>query len=95
MPRAFKVSDSRKPRRAPLLEGRTERLIARLLQGDAAYALKVAAVRRYQGRLRGRLNGPSWQLYLQLEEAEIGRWSYALDRLARWALAKRPKPRKR
>jgi len=94
MARQVKVSDSRKAQ-ASRVEGRAERLVARLLRDDAAYARKVAAVRRHQKRLQGRLSAADWLLYLQLEEAEVGRWSHALDRVAQWALAKRPSPRKR
>jgi hypothetical protein len=94
MARSLKVSDSRKAR-ASRGEGRTERLVARLLRDDTAYARKVAAVRRHQKRLQGRLSAAGWLLYLQLEEAEVGRWSHALDRVVRWALANRPKARKR
>jgi hypothetical protein len=94
MARSFKVSDSRKAR-ASRGEGRAERLVARLLRDDAAYARKVAAVRRHQKRLQGRLSAAGWLLYLQLEEAEVGRWSHALDRVAQWALGKRPNARKR
>jgi len=94
MARSFKVSDSRKKKQRAPLEGRVEQLIARVLRDDPSYARKVASVRRHQKRLRGRLSIPSWQLYLQLEEAEMGRWTHALDRVATWALAQRRRTRK-
>src|SRR4051812_36199685 len=84
--RLLKVSDRRKPRPASQIDEQTERLAARLLARDAAYAAKVARVRRCQVRLRGQSSRRSWQLYLQLEEAEIERWAHALERVVRWAL---------
>jgi hypothetical protein len=68
-------------------------VLARVLGDDAAYARKVARVRRYQRRLRGRLDAPSWQLYLHVEEAEIGRWTYALERVVE--RLRRPRRRSR
>jgi hypothetical protein len=59
-------------------------VLARVLGEDPAYARKVARVRRYQRRLRGRLDVSSWHLYLQVEDAEIGRWTYALERVVDW-----------
>lgn len=99
----FRLSDSRKPRRAASAERASERsahdraarLIARLLADDRVYARKVARVRRYQARLRGRLLPASWRIYLQLEEAELGRWLHALERVAEWAVARRRRPRRR
>lgn len=61
----------------------------KVLARDANYAAKVAHVRRRQARLRGQLSARAWQAYLRLEEAEIERWSYALERVARWATASR------
>ena len=63
--------------------------MARILRADTTYARKVAAVRRYQKRLRGRLSPADWRLYLELEDAEIGRWSHALGKVALWALGPR------
>ena len=72
-----------------------ERLASRLLAGDPAYAAKVARVRRCQTRLRAQLSTPGWRLYLRLEEAEVDRWTHALDRVASWALASKTKTRRR
>jgi hypothetical protein len=83
-----KRSVSRKP------SEQAERVVARLLARDAAYAAKVARVRRCQARLRGQSSPLSWRLYLQLEEAEVGRWTHALERVASWALASRSKARR-
>jgi hypothetical protein len=80
-PALFRLADSRKQRRADPVADPVERVLTRALGDDPAYARKVALVRRYQRRLRGRLDAPSWQLYLQVEEAEIGRWTYALERV--------------
>jgi hypothetical protein len=91
----FKVSDSRKKRLQAQPDGASERLIARILEKDPIYAVKVANVRDRQRRLRNRLSQTAWRAYLELEEAEIGRWTHALDRIAQWALAKRARPRKR
>lgn len=99
MRRPFQVSDSRKrAQRAGAgtrAEARAERLVARILEADATYGRKVAAVRRAQKRLEGRLSAEDWQLYLELEEAEIGRWSHALSKVAKWALGSRRKGGKR
>jgi len=91
----FKVSDSRKKRLQAPPDGAGERLIARILEKDPIYAVKVANVRERQRRLHSRLSQTAWRAYLELEEAEIGRWTHALDRVAQWALAKRARPRKR
>jgi len=91
----FKVSDSRKKRLQAQPDGASERLIARILDNDPIYALKVASVRDRQRKLRRRLSPSAWRAYLELEEAEIGRWTHALDRVAQWALAKRSRARKR
>jgi hypothetical protein len=91
----FKVSDSRKKRLQAPSDGASERLIARILDHDPIYALKVASVRDRQRKLRRRLTQTAWRAYLELEEAEIGRWTHALDRVAQWALAKRSRARKR
>src|SRR5689334_1422944 len=94
MGRTLKVSDSRRQQSAQArgrseAEARAERLLSRILKPDEAYARKVAAVRRYQKRLQGRLSARDWQLYLKLEEAEIGRWLHALGRVTQWALTPR------
>jgi hypothetical protein len=83
-PALLHLSDSRKQRREPPSTDGVERVLARVLGEDPAYARKVARVRRYQRRLRGRLDVPSWHLYLQVEDAEIGRWTYALERVVDW-----------
>ena len=61
----------------------------RALSRDVNYAAKVSRVRRHQARLRSQLSARAWQAYLRLEEAEIERWSYALERVARWAASSR------
>jgi len=67
----------------------------RALGRDVNYAAKVSRVRRRQARLRSQLSARAWQAYLRLEEAEIERWSYALERVARWAASssRRARPR--
>jgi hypothetical protein len=67
----------------------------RALARDLDYAAKVARVRREQARLRRHVSPRGWQAYLRLEEAEIERWSYAIERVARWAAASRRRPQPR
>jgi hypothetical protein len=87
------VSDSRKLRKSSRPREDVEGVLARVLGDDPNYARKVARVRRYQRRLRSRLSEPSWQLYLRVEEAEVGRWAYAWERLVAWALERRRRSR--
>lgn len=89
------VCDPRKPGRPRQADGQAERLATRLLARDATYAAKVTQVRRYQARLRGQLSARSWRLYLLLEEAEVGRWTYALERVANFAVTSRKRSRRR
>jgi hypothetical protein len=88
------LSDPNKRSVARKPNEQAERVVARLLARDAAYAAKVARVRRYQARLRGQSSQLGWRLYLQLEEAEVARWTHALERVAGWALAFRSKARR-
>jgi hypothetical protein len=67
----------------------------RALGRDVDYAAKVARVRRHQARLRRQLSARAWQAYLRLEEVEIERWSYALERVARWAASSRRRAQRR
>jgi len=92
--RILVLSDPNKRRAARKVDEPAERLVSRLLARDAAYAAKVAQVRRYQTRLRGQLTQLDWRLYLKLEEAEVGRWTHALERVARWALAFKSRARR-
>jgi hypothetical protein len=89
------VRDRKRPRSASQADEQAERVTTRLLARDAAYAAKVARVRRYQVRLRGQLSRRSWRIFLQLEEAEVERWTHALDRVVRWALVARKRRRRR
>jgi hypothetical protein len=90
-----RVGDSRKLRRSASLAERTDRVFARVLGGDARYAAQVAQVRRYKRQLRARLSARSWQLFLEVEEAEIGRFTYALERVVDWAVTQRRRSRRR
>jgi len=92
--RVLVVSDPNKRPATRKPNEQAERVVTRLLARDAAYAAKVARVRRYQARLRRQSSQPSWRLYLQLEEAEVGRWTHALERVVSWALAFRSKARR-
>ncbi|HKY35752.1 MAG TPA: hypothetical protein VJN18_07435 [Polyangiaceae bacterium] len=94
-PSLWRIADSRKPRRSAALAERTDRVFARVLGGDERYAAKVALVRRYKRQLRAGLSARSWQLFLKLEEAEIGRFTYALERLVGWAVTQRKRSRRR
>jgi hypothetical protein len=67
----------------------------RALARDVDYRAKVAQVRRHQARLRRQLSARAWQAYLRLEEVEIERWSYALERVVRWATASRRRAQRR
>ena len=75
-------SSKRRPRARPAEQAEAA---LRALARDATYAAKVGRVRRHQARLRSQLSAGAWQAYLRLEEAELERWSYALERVARWA----------
>jgi hypothetical protein len=91
-PQILTVADRRKLPRVresdPIVE-----MLGRVQRTDATYAAKVARVRRYQARLRSELSSRAWLLYLKLEEAEVDRWGYALDRVATWASRKRVRGR--
>lgn len=86
----LRVADRQKPRRAspaaPRPDEEVEAILARVLGTDRSYARQVARVRSCQRRLQQRLDAASWQAYLRLEEAEVGRWAYACERLVVWAL---------
>ena len=75
------VSDSRKSSAYRRRE-RVERLIARLFAEDSEHRRHAQRIRARQLELRGALSVSAWQLYLLLEEAEVGRWTYVVDRLA-------------
>jgi hypothetical protein len=59
-----------------------------LLERDAAHRRYLRTVRRRQRALRGRVDRAGWRTYLELEEAEFDRWTHAIERVARWALAR-------
>jgi hypothetical protein len=88
VPRLFPVKDSRKSAAWHRRE-RVERLLARLFAGDPEHRRLARRIRRRQLRLRGALSASAWLLYLLLEEAEVGRWTYVVDRLAERALSVR------
>ena len=84
--RLVRVFDSRKARRSAAPNERIETVIEDVLSKDAGYRRKSTRILLYQERLRGQVSGRAWKLYLLLEEAEFERWTYALDRLAEWAI---------
>jgi hypothetical protein len=59
-----------------------------LLERDADHQRHLRNVRRCQRALRGHVSHIGWRAYLALEEAEFDRWTHAIDRVARWALAR-------
>ena len=87
-PLLFSVNDSRKDAAWRRRE-RVERLLARLFAGDAEHRRLARRIRTRQLRLRGALSASAWLLYLLLEETEVGRWTYVVDRLAERALSVR------
>jgi hypothetical protein len=89
------VSDSRKARAWSRQEERVERLIARLFANDPQHRQHAKRIRTRQLRLKRALSGPAWRLYLLLEEAEVGRWTYVVDRLAERAILVARKRRSR
>jgi hypothetical protein len=89
------VADGARKRAAPIGADPGELAAQRVLARDATYAAKVKRVRRYQARLRRQLSARGWQAYLQLEEAELDRWSHAFELMARWAVALRRRSQRR
>lgn len=89
LPQLWRVADGARRRAFSTPGDSGEQAAQRVLARDPTYAAKVKRVRRYQARLRRQLSAPAWQAYLQLEEAEIERWAYAFERVARWALGVR------
>ena len=88
IPVVHRVFDRSRPqyRRAP--RGPLSATVENLLERDAAHQRHLRNVRRRQRVLRGSVNRIGWRAYLELEEAEFDRWTYAIDRVARWALAR-------
>jgi hypothetical protein len=87
------VSDSRKSSAFRRRE-RVERLIARLFADDPEHRRHAQRIRSRPLRLQRALSLSTWRLYLLLEEAEVARWTYVVDRLAERAIAA-PRPLKR
>jgi hypothetical protein len=85
--------DSRKRRRPNASAEQLEALIAGILSEDPQHRRHARQIRTRQHRLKRRVSQPAWKLYLLLEEAEVERLAYALDRLAERALIGRRKPR--
>lgn len=81
-PMVHRVSDRR---RAPYR--RLSASVEDLLERDSAHQRHLRNVRRRQHALRGHVSRIGWRAYLELEEAEFDRWTHAIDRVARWALA--------
>jgi hypothetical protein len=69
-------------------------LVESVLQGDSAHQRRLADVRRKQRALRILISHAGWRAYLALEEAEFERWAHAMDRVVRWALARRRRERR-
>ncbi len=85
----LRVCDFRRARRPNPSVEEIESLIAKVLGDDLRRRRYSQRIRLLQGQLRHYVNGPTWRLYLSLEEAEVQRWTYMLDRLAEWTLTSR------
>ena len=86
-PVVHRVFDRSRP---PYRHARTGLLSAKvenLLERDAVHQRHLRNVRRRQRALRGLVSHIGWRAYLALEEAEFDRWTHAIERVARWALA--------
>lgn len=92
-PGPLRFYDSRKKRHPTASVEQLEALIAGILGEDLQHRRHSRRIRTRQHQLRRRVSQTAWKLYLLLEEAEVERLTYALDRLAERALATRRKPR--
>jgi len=92
-PGPLRLCDSRKKRHPTASDEQLESLITGILGEDLHHRRHSRRIRTRQQRLKRRVSEPAWKLYLLLEEAEVERLTYALDRLAERALATRRKPR--
>jgi hypothetical protein len=92
-PGPLRFYDSRKKRHPTADDEQLESLIAGILGEDPQHQRHSRRICTRQERLKRRVSRPAWKLYLLLEEAEVERLTYALDRLAERALAARRKQR--
>jgi hypothetical protein len=92
-PGLLRFYNSRKKRHPTASDEQLETLIAGILGEDLHHRRHSRRIRTRQARLKRRVSEPAWKLYLLLEEAEVERLTYALDRLAERALSTRRKPR--
>ncbi len=89
LPVPLRVCDSRKRRLHATDSEQIELLIQELLDGDLLHRRQSERIQSHQRRLKLRVSAPAWRLYLLLEEAELRRWTYLLDRVAEQALPRR------
>lgn len=94
------VADSRRVRRLGHSVSSTKREsltlgAERLLRRDPVYRRRVREVLERQRKLRKRVDAAGFRAYLELEEAEVARWSYALDEVMVWAFQRGRRERRR
>ncbi len=85
---ALYVCESRKPRKRWAEAEQLDLLVSKVLSGDALYRRHCQRIISLQARLKLRVSRSAWVLYLYLEEAEVERLTYALDRVAAEARAR-------
>ncbi|HTA93450.1 MAG TPA: hypothetical protein VK745_27920 [Polyangiaceae bacterium] len=91
---SLRTFDSRKRRAGAADAEHVERLIASVLARDSLHLRQAVGIRSRQNRLKLRVSPAAWRLYLLLEEAEVERWSYVIERVAERVLVPRRGSRK-